>query len=374
MLSEGPGPRVLGVDVGNAKLKLCTLCEGESPRWISRPLPYDDRQRYARHSDFETGIPAVVEDFLGNAQPDAVGVVMTSGYAYPSYEEGARHLMGLLQRLWPQSPCFALACDGELAPAAQVADGSYPHMERVPFTNGVGAAQLVRRSGALGTPARGWALDMGGDTTQVMPIVDGCIDPAARDAEQGQVLHRSTHGKFVWVGSQTTPLETLASELCVGGHTLPVIPRGITFDHVSSLLELLPAERARKLSLFGLHPTRERSLRAVADALNLDPTLLGEDALLEAAGLFRDRAVARLASGLQKALAAAPPDLPRRAVVYGLGAALVGPALRQVGFAEHDIVMAREVMPPALADLASVYGAAHRVLEHLLERELPVEP
>ncbi len=367
-------PTVLGVDVGNAKIKLCSLRPGATPRWISRPLPYDDRRRYARHADFEAGIPPILAEFLGERSPDAVGVVMTSGYAYPTYAEGAGHLMSLLSGLLPGVPCFALTVDGELAPAASVAERRYAHLDRVPFTNGVGAAHLVRRSGALGHPARGWALDMGGDTTQVMPIVDGIIDPAARDAPEGPVPHRSLHGKFIWVGSQTTPLESLADTVEVAGVRYPVIPRGITFDHVSSLLELLPPERARKLSLFGLHPGRERALRALADALNLDPTMLDEPGLLEAARAFRDRAVARLTAGLERALAAAPPDLPRRAVVYGLGAPLVHPALLRVGFAASDVLLARDIMPPALADVASVYGAAHRVLETVLERELPVEP
>ena len=90
----------LGIDIGNAKLKACVVGDGgtPAPRWLSRPLPYDDRQRYRRHADFERGIPPVLDELLGadRAAVRAVVVVTSSGYAYPTYAEGVRHAIALV--------------------------------------------------------------------------------------------------------------------------------------------------------------------------------------------------------------------------------------------------------------------------------------
>jgi uncharacterized hydantoinase/oxoprolinase family protein len=360
------GAVALGIDVGNAKLKLCTMpVAGGRAEWSSHLLPYDGRRAYARHADFAAGIPPVMEEAIAGRPVAAAVAVMTSGYAYPTYGEGAVHAMQVLAGALPGVPLHALAGDGALVPADAVAGAP-----GVPFSNGMGAAWLAARLPALGEPACGLAVDTGGDTTQIVALVDGAFDPAAAADARGPLDHRLRHGKFTWIGVQTTPLEALAAEVDVGGRRYPVIPRGVAFDNVAALLELLPPEEARKLSLFGHHPDRARALRALADAVNLDATLASEDELLALARRFHALAVDRLAQAFARALATVP-ERCRRVLLFGLGARLAAAGARAAGLPAEAIADAADHLPRGLAITASVYGACHAALEKVRGERLP---
>ncbi len=360
---------VLGIDVGNAKVKLCAAGVADRAlRWTSRPLPYDAKRPRARHADFEAGLPAAIREFTDGMDVRVAVAVMTSGYAYPSYREGAIHTMAVLEQALPDTQLYAMAIDGECVPAAHIA----AEVGRIPFTNGVGAAHLAARMPAMGEPACGLVIDTGGDTSQVNPVVDGAIDPAATADPRGALDHRLRHGKFVWIGSQTTPLEALTDSIDIGNRRYPVIPRGVRFDNVAALLELLPAAQAAKLSLFGLHPKREAALAAIAEAINLDRELATDDELFEVARTFFDAAVDRLAGQLGLALATLPSHCRQRAALFGLGIELSKAACMRAGIAETGIVVGSTAMDPELAIIASVYGACHAGLELELGRRLPV--
>lgn len=382
------GDLALGVDVGNAKLKACLANTAGALDWISRPLPYDDRARYRRGHDFERGIPSVLGGWLGLEGPagnassaaDAsraarvrsVVVVSSSGYAYPSYRAGIVHLMKLVAELFPRAQCWTLGHHGTLVAARDVATARPEVVTPLLFTNGMGAAHLARRLDWLGAPPTGVVVDTGGTTSQVATFVDGEVEPAARESPATYLEHRLRAGKAVWIGTQTTPLEVLAEEVPVGDRRFPVLPRGVTFDAVSSALGLLPEVLARKLTLFQLVPTRADALRAIADAVNLDPEMATEDELLALARHFLARAVSKLADGLRRALATVPERARTRALVFGLGAEwLTTPALVEAGVPRDGIALARELLPEELAEAASCYGACHLALEQLTGRVRP---
>lgn len=361
-------PFALGIDVGNAKVKLCLAnTEDLSVRWTSRPLPYDARRPRARHADFEAGLPAALADMAGDLEIAVATCVMSSGYAYPSYREGAVHTLRVLQEALPRTSLFALGLDGELIAAEEIAGSA----GRAVFTNGVGAAHLAARLPCMGEPACGLVIDTGGDTSQVCPLVDGALDPAALADPRGPLDHRLRHGKFVWIGSQTTPLEALATHVEVGGRRYPVIPRGVRFDNVSALLGLLPPAEAARLSLFGLYPERTTALAALAEAVNLDREMANDDELLAVAREFFELAVARLATELGRALETLPPRCRHRAALFGLGVELSRAAALRAGIPAEGIVVGADHMTPHLAIAASVYGACHSALEHALGRRLP---
>ncbi len=357
----------LGIDVGNAKVKLCLIeLRTRAVRWTSRGLPYDGRRGADRRGDFERGLPAAIAEVVAGLPVITAVAVMTNGYAYPTYQEGARHTAGVLAAALPGVDVRALTIDGRTVAAADVdADPG------VPFTNGVGAAHLARRSAALGAPACGLVIDTGGDTSQVNPLVDGEFDPIAAADPAGPLDHRLRHGKFVWVGSQSTPLEALADAIEVAGRIYPVIPRGVTFDSVAALLEVIPAAQAARLSLFGLHPGRALALRALAEAVNLDRTMVDDDELVALARRFHELAVARLAAALTRARATLPARARDRAIVFGLGARLAADAARRAGLDAAAIVDGAAVVGADLAVVASVYGAAHRAAELALGAQLP---
>jgi uncharacterized hydantoinase/oxoprolinase family protein len=356
----------LGVDVGNAKIKLCLAREGARARWTSATLPYDARRPYARQQDFARGIPAALEAFLGPQREDvrAVVAVTSAGYAYPTFRESVVHLAAILDGVFPDVDCALLSGDGRAVTTERVLAGDDALLGPIAFTNPMGAAHLARRMGF-----HGLCLDTGGSTTGIVVLGANAIDPAALADPARHVAHRLRHGKLTWIGVQTTPLEALADEIL--DH--PIIPRGVPFENVAVLLELLPA-RASKLAFFGLLPSRDDALRAIADAIGLDRTLVDDATLLAIARALHQRAVARLAEGIRRARATAPEEARARAICFGLGArGLARPSLLSAGYREGDILLADDRIAADLAEAASCVGAAHLALERAVGRELSVE-
>jgi len=345
----------LGLDVGLAKLKLCAGTD-LAPRWTSGTLPYDARAPYARAHDFAAGIPAAVRSFVAPEAVTTVVAVTSAGYGYPSFHASVVHLAEVLDALFPHAARGLLSFSGQVVSTTEVRAGDGAVHGPLAFTNPAGAAYVARARGLLGAPADGLVLDTGGSTTGTVIVADGVTDPAAAAEGAHYTHHRVRHGKLAWYGLQTTPLEALADEVMLEGDPVPVVPRGVPFENVAALLDLLPAARARKLSFFGLMPSRSQARRALADAVGLDPTYVSEEAACALARTFHERAITKLAEALRRALATAPEAATRRAVCFGLGAeALAKPALARVGVGE--VSLARDHMPEDLAEVASVYGA-----------------
>lgn len=370
----------LGLDVGNAKLKLCAgPADASSVRWSSARIRYTDALRYRRHQDFEEGLASGLTEFLGAALDDVreVVAVNSSGYAYPTYHEGVRHTFATLARLLPHARCHALSGTGELVDAEEIASADAARLDPITFTNALGAAHLARRLSALGfDPERGrevtaLAVDTGGSTSGATPIVEGVFDPEASATPARFLEHRLLHGKLTWIGVQTTPLEMLASHVELARGSFPVIPRGLAFDHVAHVLELLPAEHARRLALFKLAPDRALSLRGIADTLNLDPSMASEEELLSAARAFHRAATRRLSASLERAGGALRDRADASAIAFGLGAsALTRPALLEAGWPSERVRLGADLLAASHADAASCFGAWHFARERLLGRPL----
>lgn len=315
---------------------------------------------------------ALLGEGAARSRPAVAVVVTSAGYAYPSFREGVAHAAALLGQLLPGTRVFFLSATLE-AVAAEDAARSPAVAGPITFSNPNGAALLARRLGALGPEGRGLVLDTGGQTTGTVVIDGDRVDPAALADPARHVEHRLDHGKLVWIGVETTPLEYLAHEIEAAGRWRVVIPRGVTFTNVAALLGLLPPDRARKLSLFGRLPGRERALRALADAVNLDAELALEEELLALATRFHERAIERLAAGLSRAVASAPPAARTRAAVFGLGArALASPALLRAGLQAGDIALGDALLAPEHAEAASCFGAWHLATELAAGSRLPV--
>ena len=133
------------------------------------------------------------------------------------------------------------------------------------------------------------------------------------------------------------------------------------------LADLLPADRAAKLSLFGLLPSVDDARRALADAVGLDRNAVSDDAIARLAETFHELAIAKLSRALEGVIATAPQQARGRAVCFGLGARALGkPALERAGVTE--IVLAEDTMPADLAEVASCYGAFVTAQELAAER------
>lgn len=372
----------LGIDLGNAKIKACFWREGERPEWVSIATPYNARLLYSRREDFVEGLRTALRALRLDSPPNVAVCVHSSGYSYPRFIEGVHHTAQLLCELLPHTESFLLSGSGECIAAKNVSTMPSEHLIPTVFSNGMGAVHLTRRLASFGSPPSGLVVDTGGSTTAITIIDEGRIDPAALADPALHVVHRLTHGKLLWIGTQSTPLESLADQvpirLAKENLHVPVVPRGVPFRHVSTLLALIDERRAMRLRLIGSsHEYSDRSLalRALADAINLDPTFVDEDALVELARFFYDRAVSKLASAISLAMRTASATAKTRAIVWGQGArGLAIPALERAGFERSRLTLASELLPPDLADVASCFGACHRALEIACKTSLDVLP
>ncbi len=300
--------------------------------------------------------------------PDVSTVVAVNscGYAYPSFAEGVVHLAAVLARTFPRADVHLLSGDGTVVAAADAQRGDPSVVGPLAFTNPMGAVHLARRTPFLGSPSRGVVIDTGGMTSGTTILVDDVIE--IRDRAR-HTLHRIADGKLAWFGVQTTPLDALASSVSLDGVELPIAARGVPFENVAVVLELFDPEHARKLAFFGLLPSRDEALRALADALALDRTLVDDDALLHFAREMHACAIERLGALLRRAIVGAEP----RALLFGLGArALARPALALAGMPPEAIILAEDHLPRDLAEVASCYGAFHFAAELALGRRLEV--
>jgi len=295
--------------------------------------PYRAEKRYARHEDFAEGIAAALAK-VGDVS--RIVAVQSAGYAYPSYAEGARHVLETLRR---HGDAYLLDGRGEVVSEV----GEDP--TRVAFTNATGAVVLARRAGF-----RGLVVDIGGSTAGTT-VVGEEVDPPAFADPRGWLDHRLRHGKLCWVGAESTPLEALTDEVRIGSRRYAVIPRGVPFRNVSLVLGLVPEARLQRLSFFGLLPARRMALRAIADAVNLDLEMASEDELLEVARQLADAARARLRRAFEAALATGSAET---AMVFGIGAPLAAPVLAAMGL---EVTLGAELVGAERAEIASAYGA-----------------
>ena len=226
---------VLGLDVGNAKLKLCAARPGDAPRWSSVTLPYDARRPYARHADFAAGVPRAIRDLVRGEAVTCAVAVTSAGYSYPTFADGVRHLAKVLEACLPATDTRLLSFGGTAVPTASLRSADDATVAPLAFTNPMGAVVLTRQEALLGSPAWGLVLDTGGSTTGTLVLAGETVDPAALEERACYTHYRVRTGRLAWTGVQTTPLESLAHEVTLDGCTLPIVPRGVSFENVAVL-------------------------------------------------------------------------------------------------------------------------------------------
>lgn len=349
------GRVALGLDIGNASIKLCLAAPDRLVGHTSVPVPYRNPGSYDRAPDFAEGIPAALSAFLADRPAPAVVVAVTSnGYSHPSFADGVRATFATLAGCLPDARVLALDGRAGLVPSERIADEPSDDLGPVAISNGMGAVRLARHV----LPARGTTLvvDNGGSTAAGTLLRDGRVVPAdVPDAAWTD--GRTRTGRLTWMGLRTTPLEALASEVPVGSRVYPVIPRGVPFECVSVVLGLLPDRIARQRALFGLGPSMDVARRGLADALGVDRTSLSDAELDGVAQVLLDRALDRLAAGFRTLLQEAPEGVDR-AVLFGLSTrSLTRPALVRAGVPADRILLAEDRFGELAAREASSFGA-----------------
>lgn len=354
----------LGIDFGNGKIKLCALFL--SPRrvvWKSYPL--DRNQGYLK------AVAQALEAFWASLGHDARAVVSamvstSQSFSYPNFQAAHQEALAIFKQYLPQASFVSM--DGNVYSLREAQAFSGRDCARFAGTKSLGTAYLASKihQNAL-------SLDTGTTSTDIVPILDGVVDPASRQDPAGFHFKRFS-ARLTWVGLTATPLDYLCRELDINGQCLALIPRIGFTEAVASLLELVPPELAKVHAYGGVFPTRERAFFQLAQAFGGDRLLMPETLLLECAEALHQCMIRRVAEAIRKVLAEVGPL--ENAVVSGLGReAIAYPALLQAGFRPENIKdLACELSQDHLASASSAYGMALLAAEHHLGKPLPLLP
>ena len=398
------GHRVLGLDLGNAKLKALYLesANGEAQRcvWDSMPLPVTND----RSLDFQLYVPLQLQAFLSShavekADIEYVVVCCSHSFGFDPYSESIRHLKQVLHAFFEAVPVGLVRADGVLTALDDIDDLSDDALYAYVFTNFYGSAWLGSQC-----IEQGLSLDMGTTTLDIIPIRDGRVDPAgltgltglsdpAQPDDPGHSAAASDYLRFRylrdrihWLGMTVTPLEKLCQRVRSGGKSYQVVPRNYRTDNLfarlcsestaSTSTSTSTSTLSRVQALLQRHaydqyfPDAAAAHRALAESIGLDRHLLSLKEAEEVQSVFLEAFIAQAAAAIERVLREefGPPAQWRELQVaaFALGAeAVLIPALTRLGFQAHQWVTLDYRKSEGLWSASSVFAMALLALEHL---------
>lgn len=371
-------PKTLGIDLGNAKVKFCLLeamPQGPQARWGGGLIPFSSKLLPDRTEDFETGFPAALARFLiahalSPEDLDAVVVSTSHFFAYPTFEAAHRHMLALMERLFPAGTVRVLGCEGKLYGLEEAGRLTGREVVRFAATKFWGSAYLASK-----LLTHGLSIDVGTSSTDLVPVMDGVPDPeAARDPDRYN-LDRLKTERFIWYGLTATPLDYVSHESEAEGERWPLYPRMAKTEVLTSLLGLAPRELTETHAYGGKFPAPGEARFQLAQACGLDVRLVGEETLTAIAHDLYRRMVERVAESVRKVtdLAGLVPRSDMQGAVMGLGReSLARDALLLAGFRPERLVDVEEVLGHGLSSVSTAYGAALRGLEEVLGQPLAI--
>lgn len=367
-------PKVLGLDVGNAKLKLVHVdyqshWEQSTIYWKSVPLPYTEQ----RLEDFSKGLPLQIRLFAlvhGLRIEDWDAVVLCSSHSY-SFENGAesvRQLAGILEELFEGGPVYFARADAQLTPLQELALLSETALYGYVLTNFLGSAYLGSK-----LITKGISIDTGTTTTDLIPIVNGRIDPGGLSEVEGYLKYRYAHGRIHWLGLNVTPLSMLATEIPVGEHTYQVVPRNDGTDNLFALLPEADPHLLTEHAYAKQFPSPEDARYNLAQFVGLDTLLLTPEEVLDIQRFLFQRLKDKVAEAIIKVAYDTFQEPPQELefAAFALGeSVLVRPVLAQLGVPENQIKGLEIQRDSALWSASSAFSMALLGLEMLLESPL----
>ncbi|MGV3527157.1 MAG: hypothetical protein ACO1RX_23275 [Candidatus Sericytochromatia bacterium] len=376
MSASAPELRVLGLDVGNGKLKACLLGWRESLSqsalsWESLPLPVTGD----RSKDFERALPLQLLDFLdaqglAAEQLDAVVVCCSHSLSYQPFSASITHLGQILERLFPEQQVWLVRADGVLTPVSALRELSSRESYAYTFTNFYGSALLGSR-----LLHNGISLDLGTTTLDVIPIQQGQIDPIGLADPAGYLRFRYAHSRIHWLGLTTVPLAMLADQVPLGGRSYRVVPRHYKADILLALHpQVAPDLMARHA--YGRHfPSPERARQQLAQFIGLDDVLLQAEEIQAIWDFLFERLLAALEAGIAAVVTEQPQALSELEwAIFALGEEVVlRPVLQRLGVAERQIRRLELGRHQAVWSASSVFAMALLAAEQLLGRRISLE-
>lgn len=366
--------RVLGLDVGNGKVKACLIdwqgsWEASRIRWDSRPLPLSANRR----RDFGDGVPIQVFNFLDDQgveilELERVVACCSQSFSYQPYFESIRHL-GEILAMFGEIPTSLIRVDGELTPYQAIASLPEPELYAYTFTNFYGSALLGSR-----LIHAGLSLDLGTTTLDIIPIQAGQIDPAGLAVPADYLKFRYSHGRIHWLGITTTPLCMLASRVPLGEQVYQVVPR----NYSSDLLFGFENDQADLLARHAYgrgFPDPLTCRQHLAQFIGVDDTLISLAEIRQVRDYLFEQQLARVAEEL-KATASQVFSQPLHELEiasFALGEELLlKPALARAGFDPGKVRTLQLGREQALWSASSAFAMALLALENQLGERVEI--
>lgn len=364
---------VLGLDLGNAKLKACWIdfqnqLETAEIRWDSQPIPVGSD----RPLDFAMFLNLQIRNFLDKhelqvAKISRMVVCCSHSLSYPTYDVSIQHLAEILLKHNYPFPIDIIRADGVLTPVEEIAHLASEKLYAYAFTNFYGSAYLAQKM-----IQNGLSLDLGTTTLDIIPIKDGEIDPIGLSQPENYLRYRYTHGQIHWLGLTITPLTMLADRIPLGNEVFQVIPR----QYRSDLIFALSAEADRALMgkhAYGNHfPSEAAAYKGLSQYVGLDPNLLSRSEIHQIRDYLFEQLLQKVATEI-RAVAEANFEQPDQIelCVFALGESLLlRPALERAGFNLERLQYLKLKRSQHLWSASSVFAMALKALEKELEREL----
>lgn len=360
--------RVLGLDIGNAKVKALYLevQQGQIRRcvWDSLPLPVSED----RAMDFQVYLPLELLQFfhaqgLDKTELDQVVVCCSHSFAFDPYSDSIRHLQGLLQDYFEAIPVALVRADGQLTPLEELTGCSDAALYAYVFTNFYGSAWLASQQ-----IEQGISLDMGTTTLDIIPIHGGQIDPrglAAPARARDYLRFRYHQDRIHWLGMTVTPLEKLTARVALNGESYQVVPRGYRSENLFALPSPTQTVKAELLTrhAYGKHlPNIAQAQRALAESIGLDRSLLTPTEILQVRQAYIDALIDQVSEAIERVVSSEFKTQPREALqvaAFALGAEdILKPALERCGFRPQQWIDLKYGQEDALWSATSVFAMA----------------
>jgi len=303
---------VAGWDIGGVNLKSARVEAGTVHEALSLPF---EIQRAPR------GLTPALTELAGRlgiraSDPHAVTMTAELSQLFRTKREGVSFVLDAVAAAFPERLVRVYTVSGRFLTIAAARREPLD----VAAANWAATARLVAR-----THPDAILIDVGSTTTDVIPIVAGDLAATGRTD-----LERLRAGELVYTGALRTPVEAIASTVCLDGAPTGVSAEGFALSgDVHLWLGALTSADYTVPSPDGRPATRAFAGERLARVVCADREMLDDAAITAIAESLAEAQVARIA-GRVEAIRRRLPDLGL-AVVGGLGDFLAAAAARRAG-------------------------------------------
>ena len=311
---------IIGWDVGGANIKAAWIQDGRQtePRVLEQPFPlWREPHR----------LPAVLAGIAGRLGcADAMAVTMTAELAdcFATKREGVASVLDAFRDAFPELHPWVFATDGRF----RSPEAARARSDLVAAANWMASAIFVARL----FPDTIF-LDVGSTTTDIIPIVAGCV--AARGRSDTARLQT---GELVYTGALRTPVAAVVRWVPLGRRRCRVAAElfAVTAD-VHLWLGHIQERDYTCETPDGRGRSRHESAARIARTVCADLTMVSDGDVTAIANHVARAQVQHIAAAIRQATRRLGSSSPRSAVLAGLGTFLGRAAAEDAGLAAHAL-------------------------------------